>query len=369
MSKADELQFDNCLTAERVPTESLLIETNRGRYALRVPQGSVVLREALRAGISLPYACASGTCGTCTATVLDGSLVDQWPSAPGLSSRMRKAGRVLLCQSEIKGPVCVRTIEDADERRTGLTPASDRVGRLVERTVRATGVAELLIEVEKPLTFAPGQYVLVSFPGVQGMRALSIANCEQSPISRVRLLVKPRHGSDLDAALWSDLAIGHPLQLFGPLGVACLQDEDAQNEILCIAGSTGIAPMLPILHEWLRRGGHGKAHLVYAVRSRNQMIALNDVASLAARAGTRLSITIALSEPEQGDVDMLTREVSGMATVVPGYAHEAVRDLVTCDATQTLAFVAGPKVMVQASVKALMLHGKLTPAAIRCDDF
>lgn len=366
MTNTDDLLLDDRVTAARTPTESLLIETDRGRYALRAPRGGVVLREALRAGISLPYACASGTCGSCAATVVDGSLVDLWPSAPGLNARMRKLGRVLLCQSAVNGPVCVKVTEDADDRRKALTPADSRVGRLVERTFRAPGVSELLVEVDEPLAFAPGQFVLVSFPGVRGMRALSIANCERSPISRIRLLVRPRQGSDLEAALWSEAATLEPLELVGPLGVACLHDGEVPDEILCVAGSTGIAPMLPILDEWLRRGAQGRARLLYGVRARKDMIVLDDVLALAKRG---LAITIALSEPADGDLDMLSRELSGMANVIGGFAHEGVCDLVAGEPGRRLAFVAGPRVMVQASVKALMLHGKLPPAAIRCDDF
>ena len=42
-----------------------------------------VLHAALRAGFDLPHECATGTCGTCRATITAGNATALWPEAPG----------------------------------------------------------------------------------------------------------------------------------------------------------------------------------------------------------------------------------------------------------------------------------------------
>ncbi|HEY4350712.1 MAG TPA: 2Fe-2S iron-sulfur cluster-binding protein, partial [Paraburkholderia sp.] len=55
---------------------------NRG-YEFEALPGERVLHAGLRAGIALPYECATGTCGTCKATLVGGTVNDGWVGAPG----------------------------------------------------------------------------------------------------------------------------------------------------------------------------------------------------------------------------------------------------------------------------------------------
>jgi toluene monooxygenase electron transfer component len=55
---------------------------NRG-YEFDAAPGERVLYAGLRAGIDLPYECATGTCGTCKAKATAGRVRDGWPQAPG----------------------------------------------------------------------------------------------------------------------------------------------------------------------------------------------------------------------------------------------------------------------------------------------
>src|SRR5215831_12198430 len=61
-------------------------------------QGDTLLRAALRAGISWPYECNTGACGTCKFELLAGRVDILRESAPGLSERDRRKGRYLACQ-------------------------------------------------------------------------------------------------------------------------------------------------------------------------------------------------------------------------------------------------------------------------------
>ena len=348
----------------RVP---VVIETDEGAYRFECPSNGVILYEALCAGIPLAYSCATGTCGTCAVRVLDGSVTNLWPEAPGLPPSAR--GRVLACQSGACVPVRLRgSVSSSSGRRSSFAPRY-LTGGIAQFTWSAPGVTEMWLQLDLRLTFTPGQYILVWFPGVQGPRALSVANTERAPLTRVRLFVRPRNGSALHALLRSARPEGLPLRVFGPLGNACLDDQAAQGAITCVAGSTGLAPMLPILSEWVDRSGASTGRLVYGVRSRADALALEDLRGISRRANGRLDTVIALSEPREGEIQAMQRQLKDFAHVVGAYAHEAVREMLYGERREGFAFVAGPKPMVQATVKTLVLQGGLSAAAIRSDDF
>jgi len=80
-----------------VPTYTIVLEWDDGRTE-RVQAGAneSVLGAAETAGVSLPFGCLYGVCGTCTAQLLDGTVRHRQPPK-ALKSRHRENGYVLLC--------------------------------------------------------------------------------------------------------------------------------------------------------------------------------------------------------------------------------------------------------------------------------
>lgn len=347
----------------------VIIETEERTYQFECPQDGVILYEALRAGIPLAYSCATGICGTCAARVLDGSVKDLWRGAPGISPESRDKGRVLTCQSAASAPVRLRGSGSLLRGRPLLPAPEYRAARLTDVNWAAPGVAELWLQLDSSLPFIPGQFILIWFSGLDGPRALSVANTERPPVKRVRLFVKPRNGSVLESLLRAGVVVGASTRVFGPIGNACLDGDAAQGSITCVAGSTGIAPMLPILADWVDRSAGLSGQLVYGVRTGRDAVALNDILDIAKRSHGRLTVVIALSESGNGEVQALQRQVDGCGSVVCAFAHEAIREMLNGRRPGGVAFVSGPKPMVQASVKTLVLHGGFSGAAIRSDDF
>jgi toluene monooxygenase electron transfer component len=52
-----------------------------------------LLRAALRAGLSFPYECNSGGCGSCKFELIAGDIDVLWPDAPGLTARDKRKGK------------------------------------------------------------------------------------------------------------------------------------------------------------------------------------------------------------------------------------------------------------------------------------
>ena len=93
----------------RATGHEISCEPAAARFVAR--PGDTLLKAGLAAGLPLPYECASGTCGTCKARLLEGRVDSLWPDAPGLSERDRARGdRILCCQSVPSTPCRIQVI-------------------------------------------------------------------------------------------------------------------------------------------------------------------------------------------------------------------------------------------------------------------
>ena len=75
------------------------IQSKSGELSFECEVGENLLYAGLRNGLSLPYECATGTCGTCRARVMEGEPEIGWSEAPGLSYVKQAKREVLLCQA------------------------------------------------------------------------------------------------------------------------------------------------------------------------------------------------------------------------------------------------------------------------------
>ena len=80
--------------------KQLTIELYGDRYELKIENDEFILDAALRNNIDAPYACMSGTCHSCQATLLEGEVIME--EAEALSEDEIKAGQILTCCSRAK---------------------------------------------------------------------------------------------------------------------------------------------------------------------------------------------------------------------------------------------------------------------------
>src|SRR5262245_49647528 len=77
----------------------ITIESNSGTFDFACEGDERILRAGLVQGLSLPYECATGTCGTCRGRIVSGSAHVEWDEAPGFAKLKRDKGDILMCQS------------------------------------------------------------------------------------------------------------------------------------------------------------------------------------------------------------------------------------------------------------------------------
>lgn len=321
-----------------------------------------LLHAALRAGIELPYGCATGTCGSCRTTLSAGTVQSMWADAPG--KRACKATTdILSCQS-VPTSACSLSVRTLGE--PGVRPLMQRfAGVLTKVTMHDDGLAWVEIELDKPMQFLPGQFVLLGIEGIQGYRAYSPATGGQSS-QCLRLVVRHAAQGAMSPRLCSTNALGLQVDVLGPLGAAHVragQDKD----MAIVVGGSGCAVALSVI-DWAEQSGHLKSHqmdVVVGLRSSTNTSVLTRLSAAALRWPGTLGITLAVSEDERDICPAwpgirletgMAPDVAMRCNDIPGWKPRAV-------------FVAGPEVMVQATLRMLMKTGKISPAAVRFDSF
>ena len=338
---------------------------NRG-FLYDAAPGEAVLYAGLAAGIDLPYECATGTCGTCKAKLIEGTLHDGWPEAPGRKYVKPAQGEYLMCQCVAEGDLTLEVAKFVKPFEPGASRVAAGTGLLRSPSLLVHDVMAFDVELDEPRDFEAGQFMVLAAPGVPGHRAYSMVNYERGA-QRLSFVAKKKPGGGFSEWLFGGAREGAELRVFGPLGKATF-DPRIPNDIACIAGGSGIAGMMAILSRALDEGYFDtrKGWLFFGVRTLGDAFFLEELSALRARAPERLSITVALSDEAVPEV--AARRWPRLA-FERGFVHEVAGRALKGHYQNLRAYVAGPPPAVDAALRLLLLEGKLTADNIRYDKF
>jgi toluene monooxygenase electron transfer component len=328
--------------------------------------GEVILHAGLRQGLALPYECGSGTCGTCKAALVSGDVDAGWADAPGRSFLKAERNEILMCQAVARSD-CALTVR-ARMKAPGprdIVPSRHN-GVLAAVTPLNRDVLRLEVRLDEAITFDAGQFMLVGHDAFAGRRGLSMANFER-PTDRLIFTVKLKAGGGLSDWLTGGKRVGERLDLFGPLGRAIYRPGEV-GDIVCIAGGSGLAPMLSIL-ALARDVGHFEDHtgqVFFGVRAIDDLYAMAELDAARAAHPGRVSITIALSEQAPGEE--AARAWPGVAFAM-GLVHEVAGQALDGKLDGATAYLAGPPPMVDGAMRMLVTQAKMPPNRIRYDKF
>ena len=239
--------------------------------AIHVEPGANLL-EALRANqVPMSYSCMAGRCGTCRCKVTAGDVLDG-----GMEVRRPlddQAPFVLACQTYLTEP-CTIEIPEPDE--IVVHPA-----RIVKATVLSIeamthDIRRLRLRPAKPIAFSPGQYAHLQF-SPEHVRPYSMAGlCDDAEFEfHIRLVPEGRVTGYIDQRL----KVGDAVRVSGPLGSAYLRRKH-DGPMLCVAGGTGLAPILSILRGALAAGMGNPIHLYFGLRSPRDIYGMEGLLAL-----------------------------------------------------------------------------------------
>lgn len=334
--------------------------------SFRVCSGAVekILHAALRNGISVPYACASGTCGTCRATLLSGEVVDAWPEAPG-RKYLRSGEEFLLCQCTAVTPSQFR-VAGSTTRTNPTIQLPEKYEGNICRVLPLTGdVMSVEVNLTRKLKYEAGQFMLVQIPEIAGYRAWSIVNFGGDS-GVLEFVLKKKPGGRVTEWLFSNSCIGTHIELFGPLGHATFSPS-LKKDLICITGGTGIAGIMSILSCATEAGYFDDyiGEVFFGIREEKDVFYLDRLAQLHELAGDKLRIYIAFSEQVAPEELQCLYPSLNFET---GMVHSVAARIMQGHLSGFKAYLAGSPVLVNAAIGTL-LHARLPTDSISYDKY
>lgn len=319
-------------------------------------QKDTLLRAALRSGVGLAYECNSGGCGGCKFELVSGEVDNLWPEAPGLSERDKRRGRYLACQSRARSDVLIRAACAPEYVPTILPKRQEAI--LVDVLDITHDIREFHFIASEMAIFLPGQYAMLDLPGLSSPRAYSMANIANERCEWHFQVRRVPHGQGTHV-LFDRIKVGDSIGLDGPYGVAYLRT-DSERDIVCVAGGSGLAPMLSIARGAAMEGmlANRTLHFFYGARTTRDVCGATQLRELQG-GDNRIFYVPVVSLPEDG----------GNWSGRTGYVHDALSETLSMPFSQYEFYFAGPPPMTQALQELLMIGHKVPFAQIHFDRF
>lgn len=310
-----------------------------------VPREQSILEAALEAGIAFPHSCKVGTCTTCRCVLRSGAVKAIRDFSYALSGDELQAGYILACQAKVKSAQqCVLEVYIEPEAPAF---AAQTVETSVEsKRLLAGDILELNLRAEKHVPFVAGQYAELKLPALDRARALSFA-CAPSEggCQELRFIVRRVAGGEFTGWLFDEAKPGDRITLSSPYGSFWLREGNAP--LVCVAGGSGLAPILSILKAALESGVSRDITLLFGARRQGDLYAIDEIKGIAESWPAHFTFLPVLSdEPEASDWTGLRGLVTQFLS--PSY----VEDIPSCH-----AYLCGPPAMIDAAVPDLLKAG------------
>jgi NAD(P)H-flavin reductase/ferredoxin len=318
------LQSDKRLATVRINDQSITVE----------PRETVLLA-ALRNGIDFPNSCRVGGCGTCKCKLTSGKVKELTETGYLLTAEELDQGYVLACQSIPQGDVHVEV---------DLTSLSARgiPGRVVKQEPVTHDITRLTVQLDQPIPYKAGQFANLGIEGLSGVvRSYSFATPSNRDALASFLIRKVADGKFSSLVNDADI-VGRGVRVDGAQGDFWLRP--GQVPLLFVAGGSGLAPILAILKEAADAGVTRPATLLFGARTQQDLYALDEIESIAAKWGAPFRFVPVLSNADD-DASWTGRR---------GFVTEHITELLEPGAH---AYLCGPPVMIDGAIERLLGQG------------
>ena len=330
---------------------------------IEASERATLLDAALDAGVPIPFSCNVGDCGSCICRLISGEVEELYPS-PVISPAQRQAGYLLACQTRARSDVTVELpgVDGAVENH----PVLKTEGEIVALERLTHDILEVQVEIDIPMVYTAGQYAELAVPRIleEGRNYSFAAAPAQS--ERNILLFQIRHvpGGAFSGWLHKEDRVGEKLRVTGPHGQFALRN--GTDPILCVAGGTGMAPILSVLEQALLDGAQRDVLYYYGCRSQRDLYAVEAMERIAADWPAKLRFEPVLSEEPagtdwQGHRGLVTQQLTneGESQVMRAKGKRL---------SDHEAYLCGPPGMIDAAFELLVKYG-VDPNKIFFDKF
>lgn len=321
-----------------------------------VNKDDLLLKAAIEQGIEYPHNCRVGVCGACKTRLLRGKVSPMVDLALSpLTNDQLKEGYFLACQAKVRTDIEI-DVKLGQHQQLPVETVSARVSMWRRRP---GDVIELRLKLDTPLRFHAGQYATIAESGSFIRRHYSIYDAPaegDTPASEIGFLVKRLPGGRFSEWLFEADRTGMKFWVEGPFGM--MEVDEPDRDVLCVAGGTGLAPILSIVGDRLRKSSTARCTIVFGVRRSGDQFAQEHLQRLTAMAPDRVRVVTVLSHEPKGSNWNGPR---GLVTDVLGPE-------LGIDFCQVLSFTCGNLAMVDAVENRLAALG-VRPDRMHADRF
>jgi len=202
---------------------------------------ALLLDAMLASGLSVPFSCRRGACGSCKVKVVSGQYRDKQRSAdiPAPCYPLA-ANEMLLCQSHACSDMRLEIPGWSLD-----TPTLAITAHVLSQRALSVDISELVLQPTQPLEVRAGQYVRFRLDNGDS-RCFSIANLPAQDQGRLVFHMRKVSGGLFTDCVLPALQEGDALQLEGPVG-ACTWQHEEQRPVVLFATGTGYAGIKPLL--------------------------------------------------------------------------------------------------------------------------
>jgi Na+-transporting NADH:ubiquinone oxidoreductase subunit F len=235
--------------------------TINGDTQIVVYGDDTVLSTLAQNKVFIPSACGGkATCGTCKFRLV-GDVPGVKPTEqPFLSPKEVEDGVRLSCQQKVTENMQI----DLPSQLLSARDFETVVDVVEDLTYDIKLIRFKLIE-PSTVDFKPGQFMQIKVPGIDVVRAYSLAS-NPSEKSYVEMMIRYVPNGQATTFVHKALEVGDKITLTGPFGDFFLQ-ENSDKPIICIAGGSGKAPIRSILFRLKELGMNRKVKYFFGARA------------------------------------------------------------------------------------------------------
>jgi CDP-4-dehydro-6-deoxyglucose reductase, E3 len=230
-----------------------------------VTQDEPILIAGIRQGVTLPYGCKDGACGSCKCKMLEGKVVHGPHQPKALSAEEEAAGYILTCCGKPQSDIVLesRQVTSAD-----AFPIKRMPSRVIsmEKKSHDVMVIQLQLPASDTMQYKAGQYIeFIMRDGAR--RSYSMASAPHIAAESKTLQLHIRHmpGGKFTDHVFGEMKEKEIQRIEGPFGSFYLH-EDSNKPIVLLASGTGFAPIKAIIQHMQHQGCTRPATLYWGGR-------------------------------------------------------------------------------------------------------
>lgn len=323
------------------PPKQIVVQPGGERFA--VDSGQTVLERALKEGLAYPHDCTVGTCGSCRTKLLAGQVEAITPFGYTLSKDELDAGYILACQAIPKSDLLLEVDIGSDAAIAPMSCAA----RLVGIDDLTHDIKRLRFVADAPVRYRAGQYLNLRWNGGEAHRSYSFAAAPTADGSTdLTTFVRHVPGGQFTDLLFTGDPLSAHYEIDAPHGNFWLRDgaADKKAPMICIAGGSGLAPLISLLQDAAERRVRRDCVLLFGGRGARDLYVLDEIAAIrnAWTAGFDYWPILSEEAHDQYRHGMVTEHVAAALEKLGPGAH---------------GYMCGPPPMIDAGIHALTEAG------------